>query len=233
MPSPPPDSTPPAALTTSLEHSGSCASVFTSPSEGDEDRIDATHDGSPLRYRIIDDILGDQAVMPGSVQRKIDTELHLTHTGEPCSLTEAEGGVAWLAAMQQEMDSIERNRTWELVDLPAGHHPITLEWLFKLKKNEVRKVVKHKARLIARGFVQQEGIDYDDTFTPVARIESIRILLTLAAQEGWHVHYMDVKSAFLNDDFKEEVYVRQPPGFVVFRQECKVIQLHKALYGMR
>jgi hypothetical protein len=94
MPSPPPDSTPPAALTTSPEHSGSCASVFTSPSEGDEDRIDAAHDDSPLRYRIVDDILGDQAVTPGSVQHKIDTELHLTHTREPCSLTEAEGDVA-------------------------------------------------------------------------------------------------------------------------------------------
>jgi hypothetical protein len=82
--------------------------------------------------------------------------------------------------MQQEMDPIEYNRTWELVDLPASHRPITLKWVFKLKKNEARELVKHKARLVARGFVQQEGIDYDDVFTPVACIESIYILLALA-----------------------------------------------------
>jgi hypothetical protein len=101
------------------------------------------------------------------------------------------------------MDSIEHNCTWELVDLPAGHHPITLKWLFKLKKNEAEEVVKHKVRLVARDFVQQEGIDYDDMFAPMARIESIRILLMLVAQEGWRIHPMDVKSAFLYGDLKE------------------------------
>jgi hypothetical protein len=125
--------------------------------------------------------------------------------------------------MQQEMDSIEHNDTWELVDLSAGHHPITLKWVFKLKKNEPGEVVKHKARLIVHMFIQQEGIDYDDAFTPVAHIESIRILLALAAQEGWHVHHMDIKSAFLNNDLKEEVYVRQRPGFIIAGQEGKVL----------
>jgi hypothetical protein len=105
--------------------------------------------------------------------------------------------------MQQEMDSIKHNHTWELIDLPAGHRPITLKWVFKLKKNEAIEVVKHKARLVVCGFVQQEGIDYDDAFTPVAHTESIRILLTLAAQVGWRVHHMEVKSAFLNSDLKE------------------------------
>jgi hypothetical protein len=83
------------------------------------------------------------------------------------------------------MDSIEHNRMWEIIDLPAGHRPITQKWVFKLKKNEVVEVVKHKVRLIAHGFIQQEGIDYDDAFTPVARIKSIHIFLALAAQEGW------------------------------------------------
>jgi hypothetical protein len=108
--------------------------------------------------------------------------------------------------------------------LPAGHRPITLKWVFKLKKNEARGVVKHKARLVMCGFIQQEGIDYDDAFAPVACIESIRILLPLAAQEGWHVHHMDIKSALLNGDLKE-VYVRQPPDFVVAGQEGKVRRL--------
>ena len=91
--------------------------------------------------------------------------------------------------------------------LLGGHRPITLKWVFKLKKDEQGVVIKHKARLVARGFVQQEGIDYDDAFAPVARMESVRVVLTLAAQEGWQVHHMDVKSAFVNGDL-EEVYAR-------------------------
>jgi hypothetical protein len=167
------------------------------------------------------------------VQRNVDAELHLTHTGEPCSYAEAEGDKAWRAAMREEMDSIKHNRTWELTDLPSGHRPITLKWVFKLKKNEAGEVIKHKARLVARGFIQQEGIDFDDTYAPVARIESIRVLLALAAQKGWCVHHMDVKSAFLNGDLKEEVYVRQPPGHVIAGKENKVLRLWKALYGLR
>ena len=87
--------------------------------------------------------------------------------------------------MEQGLQSVEQNRTWELVPLPDGHRPITLKWLFKLKKDELGAVIKHKARLVARGFVQQEGIDYDDTFAPVARMESVRVLHALVAQEGW------------------------------------------------
>jgi len=94
-------------------------------------------------------------------------------------------------------------------------------------------VIKHKERLVARGFVQQEGVDFDDAFAPVARMESVRLLLALAAQEGWRVHHMDVKSAFLNGDLKEEVYVHQPSGFVIPGKENKVLRLHKALYGLR
>ena len=101
-----------------------------------------------------------------------------------------------------------RNRTWEQVPIPDGHRPITLKWVFKLKKDELGEVIKHKAWLVARGFIQQEGIDYDDAFAPVARMELVRVLLALVAQEGWQVHHMDVKSTFLNGDLKEEVYVR-------------------------
>jgi hypothetical protein len=200
--------------------------------EGDEDCIDVMHNNTQLHYCTIDDILDDQAVMPESVQRNIDAELHLTHTKKPCSLAEAEDDTTWCTMMQQEMDSIEHNHMWELVDLPVGHRSITLKWVFKLKKNEAGEVVKHKARLVMHGFVQQEGIDYDDAFAPVAHIESIRILLVLAAQEGWHVHHIDVKSAFLNGDLKEEVYVWQSLDFVIVGQEGKVLRLWKALYGL-
>jgi nucleotide-binding universal stress UspA family protein len=135
--------------------------------------------------------------------------------------------------MQEEIDSVKRNQTWELADLPQGHRAITLKWVYKLKRNEAGEIVKHKSRLVARGFVQQEWIDFDEVFSPVARVESVRLLLTLAAQEGWQVHHMDVKSAFLNGDLKEEVYVRQPTGFIVVDQEGKVLRLRKALYGLR
>ena len=86
-------------------------------------------------------------------------------------------------------------------------------------------------RLVARGFIQQEGVDFDDAFAPVARMESVH-LVALAAQEGWRVHHMDVKSAFLNGDLKEEVYVHQPPGVVILGKEDKVLRLRKALHGL-
>lgn len=86
--------------------------------------------------------------------------------------------------MRKEMDAVEQNRTWELVDLPHGHRPVGLKWVYKLKKNVTGKVIKHKAQLVARGFVQQAGIDFDEVFEPVAHMESIRLLLALAAQEG-------------------------------------------------
>jgi hypothetical protein len=105
--------------------------------------------------------------------------------------------------------------------------------VFKLKRDEVGAIAKRKAHLVARGFMQREGIDFDDTFTPVARIESMRLLFALAAQEGWRVHHMDVKSTFLNIDLKEEVYVHQPPGFTIPGKEGKVLRLRKALYGLR
>jgi hypothetical protein len=110
---------------------------------------------------------------------------------------------------------------------------ITLKWVFKLKRDEVGAINKHKARLVAHGFVQREGIDFDDTFAPVARMEFVRLLFPLAAQEGWCVHHMDIKSAFLNGDLKEEVYVHQLSGFAISGKEGKVLHLRKALYGLR
>ncbi|KAF0921712.1 hypothetical protein E2562_016986 [Oryza meyeriana var. granulata] len=118
-------------------------------------------------------------------------------------------------------DADTSNQTWRLVPLPPGHRPIGLKWVYKVKKNAAGEVIKHKARLVAKGYVQQPGVDFDEVFAPVARIESVRLLLALAAQEGWPVHHMDVKSAFLNGELIEEVYVRQPPGFTVAGHEDK------------
>jgi hypothetical protein len=135
--------------------------------------------------------------------------------------------------MQSKMDAVEKNRTWELPDLPRDHSAIILKWVFKLKRDEAGVIIKHKARLIARGFMQREGINFNDTFAPVARMKSMRFLFALVAQKGWCVHHMNVKSAFLNGDLKEEVYVHQPLRFVISGREAKVLRLRKTLYGLR
>jgi hypothetical protein len=203
------------------------------PLSHDEERVDACYDGEPLQYRKVEGLLIDPSVS-GSASRILAGELHLAcDDGEPRSFAEAEKHVAWRAAMQLEMDVVETNHTsWELTDLLHGHRAITFKWVFKLKRDEAGAIVKHKARLVARGFLQQEGIDFDDAFAPVARIESVR-LLALSTQEGWHVHHMDVKSAFLNGDLKEEVYVHQLLGFAIPGKEGMVLRLRKALYGLR
>jgi hypothetical protein len=140
---------------------------FATPLEDDEDRLDAYYDDELLRYRTMTNIIGDHP--PPPPPQCLFAELHLTHAGEPANYVEAKDDPAWRAAMEQELKAVEQNRTWELVPLPAGHQPITLKWVFKLKKDELGAVTKHKARLVARGFVQQEGVDYDDAFAPVAR----------------------------------------------------------------
>ena len=129
--------------------------------------------------------------------------------------------------------AITDNATWELVELPTGHRAIGLKWVYKVKRDEHGNIVRHKARLVAKGYVQRAGVDYDEVFAPVARMESVRLMLAVAAHQGWEVHHMDVKSAFLNGDLQEEVYVSQPAGFIIQGAEHKVLKLKKALYGLR
>jgi Reverse transcriptase (RNA-dependent DNA polymerase) len=152
---------------------------------------------------------------------------------EPANFEEAEGDEKWRVAMRDELESINNNHTWSLVDPPRGKKVIGLKWVFKMKKDSEGNVVKYKARLVAKGFVQKQGIDFEEVFAPVARIETIRLLIALAVQEEWLLHHMDVKSAFLNGELLEEVYVTQPPGFEVKGSEFKVMKLHKALYGLK
>lgn len=139
----------------------------------------------------------------------------------------------WLNACEDEIISIEKNRTWTLVDLPVGVKAIGLKWVFKIKRNPDGSVNKYKARLVAKGYVQKHGIDYDEVFAPVARIETIRLIIALAASHGWEVHHLDVKTAFLHGELKEEVYVLQPEGFEIKGSEEKVYKLTKALYGLK
>lgn len=135
--------------------------------------------------------------------------------------------------MQAELNSVNDNRTWLLVDHPPGHKPIGVKWVFKLKKDAAGVIVKNKARLMAKGYMQRPRLDFEEVFALVARLESVRLLIAIAAHRGWEVHHMDVKSAFLNGDLAEEVYVAQPLGFEVHGGGRKVYHLHKALYRLR
>jgi hypothetical protein len=105
--------------------------------------------------------------------------------------------------------------------------------MYKVKKDVEGNFVKHKARLVAKGCVQDQGVDFEEVFAPVRRMESVRLLIALAAQESWRIHHMDVKSAFLTREIEDEIYVKQPPGYVQKGEEHKVLKLHKALYGLR
>lgn len=132
-----------------------------------------------------------------------------------------------------EIQAIEKNSTWELVDVPKGKNVVGLKWVFRTKYNADGSIQKHKARLVAKGYSQQQGIDFEETFSPVARFETVRIILALAAQFQLPVFQFDVKSAFLNGDLNEEVYVAQPQGLVVDGAANKAYRLRKALYGLK
>ena len=151
---------------------------------------------------------------------------------EPRSLKEADGDPNWVAAMEEEMKSICDNHTWSLVELPHGHRAIGLKWVYKVKRDENGAIVKYKARLVTKGYVQQPGVDFEEVYAPVARLESVRLVLAVATHFGWGVHHMDVKSAFLNGELQEEVYVQQPPGIIDNDHKHRVLRLHKALYGL-
>lgn len=139
----------------------------------------------------------------------------------------------WKEALNDEMDSIMEKNTWELVDLPPGCKPIKCKLLFRRKRRVDGSIEKHKVRLVAKGFTQKHGIDYFDTYSPVARIATIRLLIAIAATNKLVIHQMDVKTTFLNGELDEKIYMEQPEGFVMPGQENKVCRLRKSLYGLK
>ena len=152
---------------------------------------------------------------------------------EPKKIDEAITDPSWIKAMQEELAEFKRNNVWKLVRRPSDKTDIGTKWVFRNKLDENGTVTRNKARLVAQGYRQEEGIDYDETFAPVARLEAIRLFLAFAAHKGFKVYQMDVKSAFLNDKLKEEVYVEQPPGFADSKHPRFVYKLDKALCGLK
>ncbi|CAA7051375.1 unnamed protein product [Microthlaspi erraticum] len=138
----------------------------------------------------------------------------------------------WIDASKEEIDSMVKNGVWDIVPLPEGHKAVGCKWVFKTKLNCNGNVERYKARLVAKGFNQKEGIDYE-TFSPVSRKDSLRIILALVAQYDLELHQMDVKTAFLNGDLEEEVYMCQPEGFIIEGQENMVCKLKKSIYGLK
>lgn len=152
---------------------------------------------------------------------------------EPSSYEEATSQQVWRDAMQEEYSSIMENDVWEVVSRPEGKFVVTSRWLYKVKHAADGSIEKFKARFVARGFSQVEGVDYEETFAPVARYTSIRSIISIATEMGWKIHQMDVKTAFLNGFIQEEVYIEQPQGFEVHGKESHVCRLEKALYGLK
>ncbi|KAK9076273.1 hypothetical protein SSX86_004606 [Deinandra increscens subsp. villosa] len=193
-------------------------------------------DESPLKgFKSVEEIHEHTTAMDDKLVHDIyvkEGELFLVDE-EPLSYVEAATDVKWLDAMQTELEAIKRNNTWTLTQLPKNQKAIGLKWVFKLKKDANGEVTKHKARLVAKGYVQLKGVDYEEVFAPVARIETVRLILAMAATNNWRVHHLDVKTAFLNGELQEEVYVTQPDGFEVKGKEAYVYKLHKALYGLK
>ncbi|CAL9021871.1 unnamed protein product [Prunus brigantina] len=192
------------------------ATPFETP-VGNQNHDTQNFDHTPLKWRKLDDILAqcNLCIM------------------EPEKFDEAVKDESWIKAMKDELSMIEKNATWELVDRPTEKPVIGVKWVFKTKLNLDGSVQKNKARLVAKGYSQKPGVDYNETFAPVARLDTIRTLIALAAQKSWQLYQLDVKSAFLNGILEEEVYVDQPEGFVVKGSESKVYKLHKALYGLK
>nr|GEU70677.1 hypothetical protein [Tanacetum cinerariifolium] len=152
---------------------------------------------------------------------------------EPKNIKEAMANSAWIESMQKELHQFDRLDVWELVDRPLCTNVINMKWLWKNKRDEENTVIRNKSCLIAKGYAQKEGVDFEESFAPVARLETVRLFIAYAAHKSFTFYQMDVKTAFLYGPLKEEVYVNQPGGFVDPYHPDKVYHLKKALYGLK
>ena len=152
---------------------------------------------------------------------------------EPPSYKIAAQHPQWCSAMAAEFDALQRQSTWVLVPPSPSQNVVGCRWVFKLKRNSDGSINKYKARLVAKGFHQQFGIDFDETFSPVVKPPTVRIILSLAVQFNWPLRQLDVSNAFLHGFLREEVYMVQPPGYVDPAHPNHVCKLLKSLYGLK
>jgi hypothetical protein len=213
--------------------------------EDDQDKEDdqEIQDQRPPRPRVHQAIQKDHPInsILGDIHKGVTTQSRGAHfcehysfvsSIEPHRIEDALRDLDWVVAMQEELNNFTRNEVWHLVPRP-NQNVVGTKWVFHNKQDEHGVVTRNKARLVAKEYSQVEGLDFDETYAPVARLESIRILLACATYHGFKLYQMDMKSAFLNGPIKEEVYVGQPPSFEDSEYPTHVYKLSKALYGLK
>ncbi|GJY28139.1 retrovirus-related pol polyprotein from transposon TNT 1-94, partial [Tanacetum coccineum] len=186
------------------------------------------------KNHLLENVIGNlnQRTRRSQAQNQSNSSYFIS-TIEPKNVNEELVDESWIVAMQEELNQFIANEIWELVPQPRNMTIIGTKWVYRNKLDENGIVSRNKARLVAQGYNQQEGIDYDEAYAPVSRLESIRILLAYACALDFKLFQMDVISAFLNGFINEEVYVAQPPGFIDFEKPYHVYKLKKALYGLK
>ncbi|GKB43577.1 ribonuclease H-like domain-containing protein [Tanacetum coccineum] len=206
-------------------------------SDDDED-VDAEADMTNLDTHILVSPTPTTRIYKDHLLEQIVGDIHLAPQTrkmtkiEPKKVIQALTDLSWIEAMQDELLQFKLQKVWTLVDLPYGKRAIGTKWIYRNRKDERGIVVRNKARLVAQGYTQEEGIDYDEVFSPVVRIEAIRLFLAYASFKDFVVYQMDVKSAFMYGKIEEEVYVCQPPGFKDPEFPGRVYKVEKALYGL-
>jgi histone deacetylase 1/2 len=183
---------------------------------------------APPRTRLQDGIRKPKLYTDGTVRYAF-----VSSSCEPYNLQEALSIPHWKVAMDAEYGALMKNKTWRLVPPQPGRNLIDCKWVYKVKRKADGSIDRYKARLVAKGFKQRLGIDYDDTFSPVVKPATIRLILSLAVSQGWILRQLDVQNAFLHGILEEEVYMKQPPGFVDPNFRSYHCKLEKALYGLK
>ncbi|KAL4016719.1 hypothetical protein IC575_024376 [Cucumis melo] len=165
-----------------------------------------------------------------------ESEFDLSINNDPVSFSQAikeDNSTKWLDAMKEELKSMNDNEVWDLVELPKESKRVRCKWVFKTKRDSNDNIERYKARLVAKGYTQKDGIDYKETFSPVSKKDSLRIIMALVAYYDLELHQMDVKTAFLNGNLDEEVFMDQPEGFMVEGKEHMVCKLKRSIYGLK
>jgi hypothetical protein len=211
--------------------------------EKDKEVEQEIQDQKPPHTRIHQAIQWDHLVdsIRGDIQKGVTTRSRVAHfcehysfmsSIEPYKIEDALRDPDWVMAMQEELNNFTRNEVWHLVPHP-NQNVVGTKWVFRNKQDDHGVVTRNKSRLVAKGYSQVEGLDFDETYATVARLESIHILLTYATYHGFKLYQMDVKSAFLDGPIKEEVYVEQPLGFEDYEYPSHVYKLSKVLYRLK
>ncbi|VVA37824.1 PREDICTED: Retrovirus-related Pol poly from transposon, partial [Prunus dulcis] len=204
-PSPPPDLT--ASFDTAAPIFPSDTTAIPAPSQPSSPSVPPAPIRHSLRHKVkpahLHDYVCSQVTLP---------TLDQSSDSLPCRTKEAVSNPHWQEAMQSELAALESNQTWSLTSLPPGKQPIGCKWVYKIKHRSDGTIERYKARLVAKGYTQTEGLDYHDTFSPTAKMVSVRCVLALAAAHHWSLHQLDVHNAFLHGDLHEEIYMSPPPG---------------------